>query len=149
MAEPGHKRADEHRRKKSLGEAEEWLRQLIDNVEDYGVFLLDRDARVMSWNAGVQQLLGYDSAAFLGLPFTQLFRPHHRAAAQGDIDRARTAGRSKKHRSHVGKDGREVSVRGVLMALWDPDHQLRGYAYMMLWDARHRGRFGPRGARGA
>jgi PAS domain S-box-containing protein len=131
MAELGFKRAHEHRPEKSIGGAEEWLRLLIDNVEGYAVFLLDREARVMSWNAGVQQLLGYDRAEFLGLPFTRLFRPNHQAAAQRDIDRARTAGCSKKHRSHVGMDGRKVWVRGVLMALWDPARQLRGYVYMM------------------
>ena len=128
MAELGLNEADEHRQENSMGEAEEWLRLLIDNVEDCAVFLLDRDARVMSWNAGVQQLLGYDRAEFLGLPFTQLFRPHHQAAAQRDIDRARTAGRSKKHRSHVGKDGRKVWVRGVpdgTLGLGSPAPRLR------------------------
>jgi PAS domain S-box-containing protein len=132
MAERRRKSADEEGRDdKSVREADAWFRLLIDNVEDYSVLLLDHDGRVMSWNAGVQRVLGYDHAEFLGLPFTGLFGPDDRAAAQGDVDRARTTGRVEEERCHVRRDGRHVWVRGVLMALRDSDRQLRGFAYLM------------------
>jgi PAS domain S-box-containing protein len=76
-------------------------------------------------------VLGYDRAEFLGLPFEHLFGPDDQRAAERDIHRARTTGRSAEHRSHVRKDGRDVWVSGVLMALWDSDRQLRGYTYLM------------------
>ena len=81
-----------------MGEADEWLRLLMDNLEDYTGFLLDGEARVVSWNAGVQRLLGYSRGQFLGLPFEHFF-------------------------------GRRYW--GVLLALWDRHHQLRGYTYLM------------------
>jgi PAS domain S-box-containing protein len=115
----------------SVREAEAWFRLLIENVEDYTIFLLDGDGRAMSWNAGVQRLLGYDIKEFLGLPFGQLFGPDDHAVAQRDLDCARTTGRAEANRSHRDKDGRDISVTGRLITLWDSDHRLRGYVYVM------------------
>ncbi|HWW87963.1 MAG TPA: ATP-binding protein [Vicinamibacterales bacterium] len=116
----------------SVRQAETWLQLLLNQMEDdRAVFLLDRRGRVMSWNTGVQRVLGYDNLEFLSLPFEDLFGSDNKAAAQRAIDQARTTGHAAASRSHLRKGGGEVWMRGVLMALRDHEHQLRGYAYIM------------------
>jgi PAS domain S-box-containing protein len=112
----------------TLREAEIWLQLLVDSFEDDAAFLLDVGGRAMSWNASVQRVLGYERAEFLGLPFGRLFSPADQTGAEGQLDRARTTGRSVQDSCYVRKSGREVWVRGALTVLWGPHHQLRGYA---------------------
>jgi PAS domain S-box-containing protein len=132
MAEPRKSRASSRLQEASrIRQAEAWFRLLIENVEDHAVFLLDRDGSAVSWNPGVQRVLGYDQAEFLGLPFERLFGPEDHWAAQRDIERARTLGRAEEDRLHVRTGGRHVWARGVLLALRDADHQLHGYTYVM------------------
>ena len=42
-----------------LRESEEHFAQLVAGVRDYAVFLLDRDGRVLTWNAGAERAKGY------------------------------------------------------------------------------------------
>jgi PAS domain S-box-containing protein len=133
MAELNDNRVDGRLPLDSLREAETWFQPLIESLEDDALFFLDAEGRVMSWNAGVQRVLGYEKAEFLGLPFERLFGPDDHAAAQRQLDRARAVGRSEEECWYVGKDAREVRVRGALTAIWGAG-QLRGYGNFL----RHR-----------
>jgi PAS domain S-box-containing protein len=44
----------------------EWYRLLIDEVQDYAIFLVDLEGRVVSWNAGAERLLGWTEEEILG-----------------------------------------------------------------------------------
>ena len=44
----------------------EWYRRLIEEVQDYAIFLTDREGRVISWNSGAERLLGWTEAEILG-----------------------------------------------------------------------------------
>ena len=130
MAELNDNRGDGSRPADSLREAETWFQPLIDSLKDDVVFFLDAEGRVMSWNAGVQRVLGYQKAEFLGLPFERLFGPGGHAAAQRQLDRARTMGRSEEDCWYVRNDAREVWVSGALTAIWGSG-QLRGYGNLL------------------
>jgi PAS domain S-box-containing protein len=132
MAEPSGKKTDENQPDpRSPCEADTCVQLLIDSLKDDAVFFLDLEGRAISWSAGVQHVLGYEKAEFLGLPFGRLFGPDDHAAAQRQLDRARTTGRSVEDCSYVCADGREVWVSGALTALWGPRHELRGYASIL------------------
>lgn len=104
---------------------------LIDNVKDYAIFILDPTGRVVTWNAGVERLLGYRQDEFIGLEFRRLFRSDEQDAAVRELETAAAHGRSDDERWHVRKDGTELWVDGVLTALRDAEGRHRGYAKIM------------------
>ena len=103
----------------------------IENVRDYAVFILDPRGSPITWNAGVQRMLGYDEDEFLGLDMRRIFRPDEQDQARRERERAAATGRSEDERWHVRKDRSELWVTGVLTALRDADGRLRGFAKIM------------------
>ena len=53
---------------RTIREAEQRFRLLVENITDYAIFMLDAEGRVTSWNSGAQQLLGYSTDEILGQP---------------------------------------------------------------------------------
>lgn len=43
---------------------------LVDGVRDQALIMLDPDGHVVSWNAGAQRILGYETAEALGRHFS-------------------------------------------------------------------------------
>src|SRR5205085_10386881 len=58
-----------------LRSSEERFRMLVENVQDYAIFLLDPDGRVASWNAGAQRIKGYSPAEIMGRHFSTFYTP--------------------------------------------------------------------------
>ena len=71
------KRAEER-----LRESEERFRLLVESVQDYAIFLLSPEARVVSWNAGAQRLKGYRPEEIIGQSFTRFYTPEDQAAGR-------------------------------------------------------------------
>jgi PAS domain S-box-containing protein len=103
----------------------------IDNVRDYAVFIIDPRGCALTWNAGVQRMLGYEETEFLGLDVRRIFRVGEAQQAEREMARAAATGRAEDERWHVRKDGTEIWVTGVLTALRDSAGRLRGYAKIM------------------
>ena len=119
------------RRARSAPRLEELFDLFIENVREYAIFLMDRQGAVLSWNGGVERMLGYREHEFLGLDVRRLFRPDEQSAAAAEMARATATGRSEDERWHVRKDGGEIWVTGVLTALRDAAGRLRGFAKIM------------------
>jgi len=131
-SEPGKAQSRTRRRRAgSVADFEELFHLVIENVKDYAIFVLDPSGRALTWNAGVKRLLGYDEHEFVRLAFEQLFRPAEQDAAQAEMQKAASVGRSDDERWHLRKDGTELWVTGVLTALRDSTGNLRGYAKIM------------------
>ena len=65
------------RRKKiegKLRESEELHRSMVENVKDYGIFMLDAKGRIISWNIGAQRIKGYQPGEIIGKHFS-IFYP--------------------------------------------------------------------------
>src|SRR4051812_49476193 len=59
----------------SLSQSEERFRLLVESVKDYAIFMLDLDGRVISWNAGAEQIKGYRADEVLGQHFAVFYTP--------------------------------------------------------------------------
>ena len=119
------------RRARSAPRLQELFDLFIENVREYAIFLMDRQGRALSWNAGVERMLGYREDEFLGLDVRRLFRADEQDAANAEMATAAATGRSEDERWHVRKDGGEIWVTGVLTALRDAGGRLRGFAKIM------------------
>ena len=103
---------------------------LMENVKDYGIFMLDSLGRIATWNAGAERLLGYPGDDILGEPFGKIFTPEDVQQRQPEFElrEARNKGRCEDERWHVRRDGSQFWASGVLTPLWTDDGTLRGYA---------------------
>jgi PAS domain S-box-containing protein len=81
------------------------LRSILDAAAD-GILVLDGEGKVLRANHGAQTLLGYDAAAFGGMPFADLFAPDSKDAARDDLHRV-----SNDRLGRAINEGREMTAR--------------------------------------
>jgi PAS domain S-box-containing protein len=110
--------------------SEERFRLLVESVVDYAIFLLDRDGRVASWNAGAERLKGYGEDEILGRHYSVFYPAEARAADLPAklLAQARTEGRVEHHGWRVRRDGSRFWADVVITALWEPGGELAGFA---------------------
>ena len=106
---------------------------LVSQLTDFAIFMMDPDGCIVSWNPGVEQLLGYSEAQWLGQSVEIIFTPEDRAARkpQGEISRAVHERESPDVRWHVRRDGSRLFVEGTIVALRDPAGRLLGFSKVM------------------
>ena len=54
-------------------QTEETLRLLVEGVQDYAIFMLDCNGIVTSWNAGAQNIKGYEASEIVGSHFSRFY----------------------------------------------------------------------------
>ena len=122
------------RQQKAQDEREaELFRLLVENVEDYAIFLIDPQGRVQGWNPGAERLLGYREDEIIGKSAEVFFTPEDTQGGvpQREMQAAREQGRGDDDRWHVRKDGSRFWAGGMMTPLWDGARNLRGYAKIM------------------
>ncbi|PCR91278.1 PAS domain S-box protein [Natrinema ejinorense] len=124
--------ADITERKRSEGalqESEEAFYSLVDAVEEYAIFRLDRDGHVISWNTGAEQIKGYDRTEILGEEFSTFYTEADRAAnvPERNLERALEAGSIEDEGWRVKKDGTRFWATVTITAVRDDDGTHRGY----------------------
>ncbi|MXV63758.1 PAS domain S-box protein [Natronorubrum sp. JWXQ-INN-674] len=127
------------------------VRRLTDLVSDHAVSLLDQDGRVVSWNEGVTELLGYSQGDVLGAHYRVFFPAETREIGRPEelLERARTTGRAEDEGWRLRSDDGRIWVREILVPIRDDgvgefgggedsDHNghdqtadLRGYARLL------------------
>jgi PAS domain S-box-containing protein len=124
-----HEIAQRKRVESALRSAEEYLRLMVESVRDFAIFTADPHGRVVSWNAGAEQLFGYPEDEILGREIGILFTPEDRAGGvpEQEIATAAAMGRSSDERWHQRRDGGRFFASGVLAPIFDEDNRLRGF----------------------
>ncbi|MDB5964303.1 MAG: luxQ1 [Polaromonas sp.] len=108
---------------------DERFRLLVDAVQDYGIFMLDAEGIVVSWNAGAQRIKQYLPDEVIGRHFS-MFYPAEAIAAQWPAEELRRAardGRFEEEGWRIRKDGSRFWASVVITALRDSDGVLTGY----------------------
>jgi PAS domain S-box-containing protein len=113
----------------ALQESEERFRLLVQNVQDYGIFMLDRGGRISSWNAGAERIKGYAAGEIIGQHFSVFYPPEDVAAGKPDreLEIAVDQGRLEDEGWRVRKDGTRFWANVVITALFDKEHRLQGF----------------------
>ena len=106
------------------------FRLLVEAVEDYAIFMVDPDARVVSWNAGARRIKGYEADEVLGRPLSLFYTPEDVEAGEPQrlLDHARRHGHVAAEGWRVRKDGSRFWATATISALRDDDGNLLGYA---------------------
>jgi PAS domain S-box-containing protein len=116
-------------REQALRESEERFRLVIEEVRDYGIFALDPEGVVTSWNLGAQRIKGWEADEILGLHFSRFYPAETRGHLPAEmLDRARREGTAEDEGWRLRKDGRPFWANVVITALHDDQGELRGFA---------------------
>jgi len=108
----------------------ELFRLLVESVKDYGIFMLDPEGRVATWNAGAEAIKGYAAHEIIGRHFSTFYEPD--AVARGwpdhELRMAKTFGRFEDEGWRLRKDGSRFWASIVITALFDGDRNIRAFA---------------------
>jgi PAS domain S-box-containing protein len=105
------------------------FRLLVENVQDYAIFMLDPHGYIMTWNRGAQRAKGYAPEEIIGKHFSIFY-------TQPDIDRqhpqyelrvAIAEGRYEEEGWRVRKDGTHFWANVVITAVYDDDGNHIGF----------------------
>jgi PAS domain S-box-containing protein len=105
-------------------------RAMIESVEDYGIFMIDINGVIRSWNQGAQRLKGYAASEVVGRHFS-MFYPQElveKQWPQHELDEASRTGRFEDEGWRVRKDGTRFWANIILTRLLDPQGGIRGFS---------------------
>ena len=102
---------------------------LVEGIRDYGIFMLDPEGIVRTWNSGASRMSGYSEAEIVGQHFSRLYPAGDISAGKPAIElqTASSVGRFEEEGWRVRKDGSQFWASVVLTALRDPGGNLRGF----------------------
>lgn len=94
---------------------------LLAELKDHAVFTISPDSVLISWNVGVERILGYSRTEFIGQPASILFTPEDISSEipREEMREAARTGRVESHRYQVRQDGSAVYVEGSITAVRD------------------------------
>ncbi|MET1114320.1 MAG: PAS domain S-box protein, partial [Comamonas sp.] len=105
------------------------FRLLVEAVQDYGIFMLDRTGIVQSWNTGAARLKGYTADEVIGQHFS-IFYPEpakQKMWPDHELRLAAERGTYEEEGWRVRKDGSMFWANVVITALRDPDGTVSGF----------------------
>ena len=119
--------------KPSRPQTTEWYRLLIDEVQDYAIFLIDLEGRVVSWNAGAERLLGgprrkSSDSRRLSCLSERISPP---GATARELEKAAAEGRAEDERWHQRRDGSRFWGSGIMAGIRDDAGALIGFGKIM------------------
>lgn len=114
----------------ALRESEKRLRVLVEQVREYAIFMVDPQARILTWNLGAQRIKGYRADEVLGEPLSKFYTPEDQAAGrlQRLLRQAQERGSGHDIGWRVRKDGSRFWADVTLTALRTPSGELYGFA---------------------
>ncbi|QXQ06427.1 PAS domain S-box protein [Sphingosinicellaceae bacterium] len=105
-------------------------RRLVNAITDYGIYMLDPDGVITSWNRGAERFKGYRAAEIIGQSYACFFTEEDRAGGkpQSALALATATGRSEVEGWRVRKDGTRFWAHAVVDRILDDDGAVIGFA---------------------
>ncbi len=99
-------------------------------VQDYALFLLDVNGRIVAWYSGAARIYGFTGSEVTGRSVSVLYPSAQKSGAnpQQELDRSAAEGHFGNESWHVKKDGTRFWANVLTMALRDDAGELQGFA---------------------
>lgn len=103
---------------------------LVENVQDYAIFLMDSNGYIQTWNKGAEKNKGYTASDIIGKHFSIFYtdKDIKSKKPERELVEARTLGRTEDEDWRVRKDGSKFWANVVITALHDDSGELVGFA---------------------
>jgi len=110
--------------------SEENFRMLVDGVKEYALFLLDTKGVVITWNKGAELLKGYREEEIIGRNMSIFYTDEDNKVGKPArlLQQAISEGRAADTGWRVRQDGTRFIADVLITALYDGNHQLKGFA---------------------
>jgi PAS domain S-box-containing protein len=120
---------ERRRHEERTQQSEERLRRLMDAVED-GIFMLDPQGHVTSWNAGATRLKGFGASEIIGQHFSRFYPMEDIVAGkpQAELAAAAAHGRTEDESWRLRKDGSRFWANVIITAVYGQRGELIGFA---------------------
>jgi PAS domain S-box-containing protein len=129
-----HQAMGEHARLlEALAQSESRYRSLIAQVKDYAIFGMDLEGHALSWNEGVEAVLGYTREEFVGSELELLYLPADVAEGlpRRELELARREGVTSNDRWLRRKGGRPFFAAGRTTKLTDSRGECIGFTKVL------------------
>ena len=109
---------------------EQLLRLLLDGVEDYAIYALDRTGNIVTWNTGSTRIKGYGAEEAIGQNYAMFFAPEDRQSGRPEalLAQASATGHAEDESWRIRKDGSRYWSYETFTALYDDSGALIGFA---------------------
>jgi PAS domain S-box-containing protein len=86
---------------------------IVRNIRDYAIFVTDTEGCILSWNFGVEDLLGYTEDQFTGQHISTIFTPEDVARGEHlrEMEKAKTQGRGENRQRWHRRRARRAAFR--------------------------------------
>jgi PAS domain S-box-containing protein len=122
--------SDRREAEERLRQSEERYRSLVEQVGDYGIFMMDEQGRIVSWNEGARRINGYSAAEIIGKYFS-IFYPEEdiiNGKPPYELRVARAEGKYEEEGWRIRKDGSRFWASVVITAVYSNDGVLIGFS---------------------
>ena len=111
-------------------QGEERFRLLVEVIEDYAIYMLDREGHVVSWNTGAERIKGYTAEEAIGQHFSIFYPEEDRELEKLErlLKAAAEFGRIENEHWLVRKDGSRFWANVILTAIKDAQGRLIGFS---------------------
>ncbi|UPV76687.1 PAS domain S-box protein (plasmid) [Halorussus limi] len=115
---------------RALREREHQFRSLVQTVDEYAIFMLDPDGRVVTWNEGAERIKGYSRKDAIDKHVSTFYTKTDRAenVPVRNLATAARDGFVEVEGWRVRKDGTRFWAKVSISAIRDDDGTLQGYA---------------------
>jgi PAS domain S-box-containing protein len=119
--------------KKKYMPTAEFYSQIIDSLQDYSIFTLDKEFNINSWSAGSTKIFGYETDEVIGEPFDIIFTEEDLKSGtpRREIETALKEGRATDNRWHIAKDKSLFYAYGLVFPLIGSDGEMLGYVKIL------------------
>ncbi|BAZ52210.1 two-component hybrid sensor and regulator [Nostoc sp. NIES-4103] len=112
-----------------LRESENRYRQMVEAVQDYAIYILDPEGRIITWNTGAERIQGYTAKEILGQHFSRFYTATDLKRSHPDrlLEVAASTGKFTEEGWRVRKDGSYFYASVLITALRDEQGNLSGF----------------------
>ncbi len=111
----------------------EFYSQILDSLQDYSVFTVDKELHINSWSSGSINIFGYETEEVIGKHFDIIFTDEDKTNGipQSEIEASLKHGRATDNRWHITKDGSLFYANGLVFPFTGVDGELLGYVKIL------------------
>ena len=112
----------------------------VRETTQHAIFAIDPEGILLSWNAGVQHILGYSEEEWIGQHASIIFTPPDQAheVCLSEMTLAAEQGCSTDIRWHLRKDGTELFAHGFMTPIRGSDGALLGYSKILSDETKNK-----------
>jgi formate hydrogenlyase transcriptional activator len=106
------------------------LRSVVESIDEYAIYLLDRDGHVLTWNPGAERIKGYKAEEVIGLHYGRFFAEEDLARGRPAelLRRASNKERVEDEGWRLRKDGSRFWANCVITAIRDASGAVTGFS---------------------